>query len=247
MLIFLEVNMNNRLKNLRDYFTRLEITLWTSSVLLILISFCIFDRENYLTLLASVIGVTSLIFNAKGNPFGQFLMVLFSLLYGIISFTFSYYGEMITYLGMTMPMAVFALVSWLRNPYQGNRSEVQVNTISNRETSLMFAATVLVTGGFYFILAHFHTANIVPSTVSVTTSFLAVYLTFRRSPYFALAYAANDVVLIILWTLASMQDIRYISVVVCFTAFLLNDIYGFISWQQMKQRQERHFRPAGEF
>ncbi len=43
-------------------------------------------------------------------------MIIFSLLYGIISYTFSYYGEMITYLGMTMPMAVFALISWLRNP-----------------------------------------------------------------------------------------------------------------------------------
>lgn len=239
--------MNNKLKQLRNYFTQLELTLWSVSVFLIILSFCLFDRENYMTLAASIIGVTSLIFNAKGNPFGQFLMVLFSLLYGIISFTFSYYGEMITYLGMTMPMAVFALISWLKNPYQGNKSEVQVNTISNRETSLMFVAAAIITTVFYFILTYFHTANIVPSTISVTTSFLAVYLTFRRSPYFALAYAANDVVLIILWTLASLSDIRYVSVVVCFVAFLFNDIYGFISWQQMKLRQEKHFRVAADF
>ena len=88
--------------------------------MMIIISFVIFDRENYLTLSASLIGATSLIFNAKGNPFGQLLMVVFSILYGIISFSFAYYGEMITYLGMTMPMAVFALISWLRNPYKGN-------------------------------------------------------------------------------------------------------------------------------
>ena len=94
-----------------------------------------------------------------------------------------------------------------------------------------------VTAVFYFILAYFHTANLAPSTVSVTTSFLAVYLTFRRSPWFALAYAANDLVLIVLWTLASAEDIRYISVVVCFAAFFANDIYGYISWQRMKLRQ----------
>lgn len=196
------------------YFSKTDIALWCSSAALILISFWIFDRENYLTLLASLIGVTSLIFNAKGNPFGQFLMVVFSLLYGIISFTFAYYGEMITYLGMTMPMAVFALVSWLRNPYNGNRSEVKVNSISRTETVLMWVITAVVTVLFYFILEHFETANIVPSTLSVTTSFVAVYLTFRRSPCFALAYAANDVVLIVLWVLASICDARYISVVV---------------------------------
>lgn len=223
-------------KTLR-YFSRLEIALWSVSVLLIIVSFILFDRENHLTLLASLIGVTSLIFNAKGNPFGQLLMVVFSLLYGIISYTFSYYGEMITYLGMTMPMAVFALISWLKNPYQGNKAEVAVNSISRTEHIFMWLLTVVVTGVFYFILAHFETANLLPSTLSVTTSFLAVYLTFRRSPYFAIAYAANDVILILLWSLASLTDIQYMSVVVCFVAFLFNDIYGFVSWQRMKRRQ----------
>ncbi|MBQ7357488.1 MAG: nicotinamide mononucleotide transporter [Clostridia bacterium] len=225
------------MKRLLSYFSKLEIMLWCSSITLILISFIAFDRSNYLTLTASLFGVTSLIFNAKGNPFGQVLMVIFSLLYGIISYTFSYYGEMITYLGMTMPMAVFALISWLRNPYKGNRAEVKVNSIGKPEQVLMWLATALVTIVFYFILDHFGTANIIPSTISVTTSFLAVYLTFRRSPYFALAYAANDVILIVLWTLASISDTRYISVAVCFVAFLFNDLYGFISWQKMKKRQ----------
>ena len=224
----------------KNYFSKVDITLWSSSVFFIIISFCVFDRESYLTLYASLIGVTSLIFNAKGNPFGQLLMVVFSLLYGVISYTFSYYGEMITYLGMKMPMAVFALISWLKNPYKGNKAEVKVNSLTSRENIFMWIITVVITIIFYFILEHFNTANIVPSTISVTTSFLAVYLTFRRSPYFALAYAANDIVLIILWILASMLDIRYVSVLVCFVAFLFNDIYGFISWQRMKKRQEQH-------
>ena len=222
---------------IKTYFSKNDITLWLSSVILIISSFCLFDRESYLTLWASLIGVTSLIFNAKGNPFGQLLMVVFSLLYGIISYTFSYYGEMITYLGMTMPMAVFSLIAWLRNPYNGNRAEVRVNSISRKEAVFMWVITGLVTLVFYYILRFFNTANIVPSTLSVTTSFLAVYLTFRRSPYFAVAYAANDVILIVLWVLASIYDIRYISVVVCFVAFFINDIYGYISWQKMKIRQ----------
>lgn len=223
----------------KNYFSKTDITLWTCSVLMIIASFCIFDRESYLTLCASLIGVTSLIFNAKGNPFGQVLMVIFSLLYGIISYTFAYYGEMITYLGMTMPMAVFALIAWLRNPFNGNRAEVKVNSISTGENIFMWALTVFVSIVFYFILKHFNTANIVPSTLSVTTSFIAVYLTFRRSPYFAVAYAANDIILIILWILASFSDMRYISVAVCFVAFLFNDIYGFISWKKMKVRQNK--------
>lgn len=205
--------------------------------MLILLSFFIFDKTNYLTLAASLIGVTSLIFAAKGNPLSQALMIIFSILYGIISYTFNYYGEMITYLGMTGPMAAFALVSWLRNPYKGKKSEVRVNKISGKETVFMLFLSAAVTVIFYFILEYFGTANIIPSTLSVTTSFIAVYLTFRRNAYYALAYAANDVVLIILWILAALTDISYISVIICFVVFLVNDLYGFISWKRMSARQ----------
>lgn len=225
------------MKTIRTYFSKTELVLWSVSVLFIAMSFFIFDRESYLTLTASLIGVTSLIFNAKGNPIGQALMIVFSLLYGIISFTFAYYGEMITYLGMTMPMAIFAFISWLKNPYKGNKAEVKVNSISKKEQLLMWMLTLIVTIAFYFILKYFNTANIIPSTISVTTSFLAVYLTFRRCPTFAIAYAANDIVLIVLWVMASVYDVKYICVVVCFIAFFVNDIYGYISWQRMKRRQ----------
>ena len=190
-----------------------------------------------MTLAASLIGTTSLIFNAKGNPIGQALMIVFSLLYGLISYTFSYFGEMITYLGMTGPIALFAFVSWLRNPYNGNHAEVAVNRLENKELVLMYVLTAVVTFDFYFILDHFDTANMIPSTLSVTTSFIAVYLTFRRSPYFALAYAANDVVLIVMWTLAAKEDISYLSVIICFVMFLVNDLYGFVSWKRMEKRQ----------
>ena len=225
------------MKSIRGYFTKGEILLWSISSLLVTVSFLVFDRENVMTLCASLIGVTYLILNSKGNPIGQVLVIIFSLLYGIISYQCAYYGEMITYLGMTMPMAVLSLGAWLRNPFQGNRAQVKVNSIGRGDIAVMTLLTAAVTVIFYFVLRAFSTANLIPSTISVTTSFLAVYLTFRRSPAYAIAYSANDVVLIILWSLASMHDIQYVSVVVCFGVFLVNDIYSFFSWRRMRERQ----------
>lgn len=225
-------------KLVHNYFSKGEIILWCTSLFFIIVSFSAFDRENYMILTASIIGATSLIFNAKGNPIGQVLMVIFSIMYGIISYTFSYYGEMITYLGMTAPMAVFALISWLRNPFNGNRAEVKVNSIKRQEVFFMCILTVIITFVFYYILKFFHTSSLLLSTLSVTTSFLAVYLTFRRSAYYALAYTANDIVLIFLWTIATLTDFSYLSVTICFIIFFVNDIYGFISWSKMQKRQQ---------
>ena len=220
------------------YFNKLEKTLWLSSFVLIMISFLIFDHEHYLTLIASIIGTTSLIFNAKGNPLGQFLMIIFSLCYGVISYTFAYYGEMITYLAMTAPMALFALISWLKNPYNGQKAQVKINKINGLEIFFMMIITAFVTYIFYYILKYFHTSYLQLSTLSVTTSFIAVYLTFRRSAFFALGYAMNDLVLIILWLLATYQDISYLSVVICFVIFFINDLYGFFNWRKMYNHQQ---------
>ena len=225
------------MKKIFNYFSKFEIMLWVSSILMITISFIIFDRSNYLTLVASLIGATSLIFCAKGNPIGQMLMVIFGALYTYISYTFSYYGEMMTYLGMTVPMSIFSLVSWLKNPYDGNKSEVKVNRIQKKEIIFMIPLSIIVTVIFYFVLKHFNTANLIPSTISICTSFIAVYLTARRSPYFALMYSVNDIVLITLWTLASLKDISYLSVIICFIMFLANDLYSFINWKRIERKQ----------
>lgn len=228
------------MKKALSNFSKTDKILWGVSAAIITVSFALFDRENYLTLAASLVGVTSLIFNAKANPFGQFLMMIFSILYGIISYSFAYYGEMITYMGMTGPMAFLALISWLKNLYnKGDRSQVKVNKITKLEGVLMFILSLVVTAVFYFILKAFNTNNLALSTVSVTTSFIAVYLTFRRTPFFAAAYAANDIVLIGLWVLAAFTNVSYISVVICFTIFLINDIYGFVSWLKLEKIQRK--------
>ena len=219
--------------------SKFELGLWLASAIVVTASFLLTPNKDFLTLFASLIGVTSLIFIAKGYVFGQILTVIFSVFYGIISFFFRYYGEMLTYLCMTAPMAVMSVVSWIKNPYNGTK-EVAVKRMNGKQTLFMFVLSIVVTVIFYFILAWFNTANLFFSTISVTTSFLACYLTFMRNPTYALAYAANDVVLIILWTLATITNAAYLPMIFCFFTFFFNDIYAFFNWRKMENRQQKN-------
>ncbi len=216
--------------------SKFERRLWLSSVLIVSASYVLAGSFYWLTLLASLIGVTALIFVAKGDVTGQVLTVIFSLAYGIISYQYRYFGEMITYLGMTMPIALLSVYTWLKHSYQES-AEVEVNKLSRVQLLLLVVLTGAVTYGFYFILKEFHTANLVISTVSIATSFSASYLLVFRSPFYALAYAVNDIVLIILWVLASIENVSYLPMVMCFAMFLLNDMYGFMNWRKMRVRQ----------
>ena len=214
-----------------------EWWLWSISMLIVTVSNLVGGSFDVLTLAATWVGITSLIFAAKGNVWAQFLMVAFSILYGIISFRFRYWGEMITYLGMTLPMAVWSAVTWLRNPSAGSKSEVAIRKLEKKHFLFLLVLSIVVTGAFYFILRWLETPNMVFSTLSVTTSFLAASLTMLRSSYYALGYAANDLVLIVLWGLAAAKDPVYIPVIINFMIFFMNDMYGFISWKKRERTQ----------
>ena len=220
--------MKNPFKN----FTKKEWILWIASLLIVVVSNLFSAEFDLLTLVAALIGVTSLIFAAKGNVWAQILMIVFSILYGIISYRFRYWGEMITYLGMTLPMAVWSTITWIRHPSEGDGNEVEIQVLHRTQLLCVSGVCVIVTFVFYLILTALDTPNIVFSTISVVTSFLAAALTMLRSSYYALGYAANDIVLIVLWALASLENPAYIPVVVNFTIFFFNDMYGFISWKR---------------
>ncbi len=213
-----------------------EFLLWIVSACLIVLSAIFSGSVDYLSLIGSLIGITSLIYLAKGYAIGQVLIIIFSVFYGIVSFYTRYYGEMITYLCMTAPMAVVALVQWLKHPYKGTK-EVKVSKVSTKQLRLLCICAVCVTALFYFILKALGNASLLVSTVSITTSFVAAFLTAVRSPYCTLWYACNDVVLIVLWIVASVNNTRNISMVACFATFLINDLYGFYSWKKMETRQ----------
>lgn len=221
--------MINSFKSLSKF----EFSLWIFSIVSITLPFVIFHSGNPLTLIASLIGVTALIFIAKGNVLGQVLTVIFSIIYAIISYQYRYFGEMITYVGMTLPSAVLSTITWLKHPYKGT-AEVKVNKLKKIHYAALPSTAAIITFVFYFILKYFNTANLTLSTLSITTSITACYLLIFRSPLYALAYAANDIVLIILWILAATENLSYLPMVICFFMFLLNDLYGFYNWRKMK-------------
>lgn len=219
--------MSNPIKGL----TKKEWVLWIVSLLIVTASNLMTEQVEPLTLAAADIGITALIFAAKGNVWAQILMIVFCLLYGLISFQVRYWGEMITYLGMSLPMAIWSMVTWLKNPSAGGKT-VEIQKLTRKHIAGLSFFGALATGVFYLILRALDTPNLVFSTISVATSFLAAALTMLRSSYYALGYAANDVVLIALWVLASLKDPVYIPVTVNFSIFLVNDLYGFVSWRK---------------
>jgi len=217
---------------------KLEFMFWGISVIMLVISF-LWSKSNLLYLFASIVGVTALIYLAKGEPRGQVLTILFSVLYGVISYKYRYYGEMMTYLGMTLPSALIAATIWYRHPFEKGKTVVKVSILSKKHILSLVLLTPIVAYVMYRLLAYLKTSELILSTVSVVTSFMASMLTIYRSKYYALFYAFNDIVLIALWILASMHDPSFLPMVLCFVIFLANDLYALFKWKILSDTQNR--------
>lgn len=224
------------MKKIFKLFSIFDIVLWCASIAIIISAFCIADSRDWYTLVAATVGVTTLMFIVKGSVVGQFLTVAFSALYGAVSYFFGYYGEMATYLGLSTPAAIASIVSWMRHKYK-DTAEVEIAKVGAKRLAFVAGFAAIVSIAFYFVLDALDTTNLAISTISVVTSVFAAALTYLRSPLYGLAYATNDAVLIVMWSLATVADTAYAPMIVCFSLFSVYDVYGFFNWSTMRKRQ----------
>lgn len=227
-----------KLESLIPHFSALEKLIWAFSVAGVTVLFLIVPEKNPLTLIATLFGVSALIFTAKGNVIGKFLSIIFAVFYAVVSLSFRYYGEAMTYLFMSLPADLFSAIVWLKNPSKSGKSEVRMTHLTPKKSGFALLITSVVTFVFYFILKALNTANLGISTLSVATSMIAAVFTAMRVPYYAVGYAANDIVLIALWILASVKNPVYVPMIFNFTIFLINDMYGFFNWKKLRFIQD---------
>jgi nicotinamide mononucleotide transporter PnuC len=234
--------MRNSFKNAIKYFSPFEWALWLGGIAIIVVGFCLGTDKNALSLISSIFGISCIIFSAKGNVLGQGIAIVFAITYAILAYTKAYYGEMIIYLALMLPIHIASIVTWIKNSSKkkGKMPEVKVNNIRAKEFAIGGVVACGLMVGFYFLLKALNTDNLVISTISLITSLAAAYLMLRRCEYYNICFILNDLVLIALWSLKmSVDGISVLPTVLSFVIFLATDTYSFISWRRLKKRQEK--------
>lgn len=215
--------------------SKVELLIYTISEIVIIVSFIISKNKNVLSLISSMLGATSLILLSKGDYLGHIISAIFGVIYIIISYSYKYYGEMFIYGFLMIPLAVTNIIIWRKN--QATSHQVKVQQIKKTEVIYIFIITIIIGIIFYFILRLLNTNNLIISSISVMTSVSASLLSLKRSPYYAIMYILNDLVLIVMWSLAASDNSMYLPNVICFVTFLVNDIYALINWKKIEKSQ----------
>lgn len=216
-----------------------EICFLIFSSLIISFCFLLSPDKNILSLMISLLGIITVITGAKGLVVSPFLNIIYNILYIILSYYQSFYGEVLIYSFILTPINIFTIISWLKNRSKENENIVKVNKIQTKEYILLSFITILVTTSFYFLLKELNTKSLIISTLSLTDSFVASYLLFRRSSNYAIIFIINDIILIALWFTTTLNDgLAHLPVILSFVIFLINDIYGLILWKIREKNQK---------
>lgn len=219
--------MNNLLKD----WNKFEKTLLFVSIILISIS-GIINKSEILTIITSFFMIICALTQAKGKVISQFIGVIAIILYSIVAFKNQYYGEVIIYVLVLLPMYIVGIYSWITNKNETTNT-VNQNDLSKKEWIILGILDVLLFGILYFILKYFNTNQIIVSTLSMLASLMANYLIVRRNKYSFLFYIINDLILIILWGIPVLQgDFTLIPILIDPILLLINDSYGWKNWNK---------------
>lgn len=225
-------------KNIKESFKNLnvlELSILLISEIIIILTFILSSERSILSLISSMLGGLSLIFLAKGDYIGHIISIIFSIVYIIISYMCKYYGEIFIYVFLMIPLSITSIITWKKNQIKNH--QVKISKIKKIDIIIIIIVTLIIGFIFYFILKYLKTTNLLISTISVMTSFSASLLSIKRSPYYAIMYILNDLVLIIMWSLIVKTNISYLPNVICFITFLINDIYALINWKKIAKEQ----------
>jgi len=203
--------------------------------------FFISTEKSYLSLFASVVGVVSVVFTAKKLQFAPVISIGYNILYAVVAFTQKFYGEVIVYLCVLLPLSILTLIGWLRSRANADAT-IEPRKIGKKETIILAALLAPISVGMYFLLLVLDTPNILVSTISFVTAFYAAYLLFRKNAFYAVIYTINSIFVIILWTITTIeQGIQFLPMVVNFVLFCILDVYAIFNWfRQSKNRKDEN-------
>ena len=174
---------------------------------------------------------------AKGKYSCYIIGIISTFFYAFVSYSNSYYGEVIIAMCCTLPLMIVGLINWLK--HQDNTNTVIIKEITKKELIIVLLSQVLLFYGYYSLLKLFNTNNLLVSTFSVVASIIATYLTARRSEHGFAGFIINDIILIILWSIPVINgNTNVIPVLLCPTLLLINDIYGVYNWKKIKNYQK---------
>ena len=190
--------------------------------------------DTLLGLVTSLTGMMTVVLVAKGKLSNYYFGAVNVVLYAYLSWRNGYFGEVMLNLGFFFPMQFVGYWLW-----SGHRAaergvdDVEVRVMSWQERGLWLALSLAATYGYGVVLERLGGTLPYWDSTSTVLSVIAMLLMVRRVTEQWVLWIAVNLVSIYMWAFALAQGGSDVSMVVMWSAYLANAVYGLWNWTRM--------------
>ncbi|WP_316571739.1 nicotinamide riboside transporter PnuC [Neobacillus sp. YIM B06451] len=197
-------------------------------------------NNTLIGLISSISGMLCVVLVAKGKISNYYFGIIQTGTYAYISYVYGLYGEAMLNAAFYFPLQFIGIYFWKKNQIgEGTIGEdVAVKRLNKKQWVWLSIFTVASSALYAELLYMIGGQQVRIDSVAVVLSIIAQILMVKRFAEQWVLWILVNVLSIALWaiTLFNTGGNDYIMLVM-WTAFLINSIYGYINWIRMSKMQ----------
>jgi nicotinamide mononucleotide transporter len=193
--------------------------------------------DTWIGLTASLTGMLCVVLTAKGKISSFYWGLINILAYSYVAYTSAYYGDVMLNMLYFLPMTFIGIYYWRNNTQsKNNHKNLVVRSLTWKEKIVWFVfaiTAVFVLGIFLKFLK-----GTLPFVDSVTTIFsiVATIMLTKRLTDQWFYWIMVDIWSIVMWVYIFLRDGNQVSMLVMWSAFLINALYGYYNWKKLEEQ-----------
>ena len=195
--------------------------------------------------LSAVTGVISVVLCAKGRVSNYVFGMVYVTAYAYVAFKNKLYGEVMMNLLYYVPMNVIGFITWTKlakkkaeSAQTGDVSkDVETRHMSSKQRWMTFVIAVVVILAYWQLLKFMGGNLALIDSCSTIVSIIAMYLQVMRYTESWIMWIFTNLISIVLWLTAMLtQDSNNITMLLMWSAYLVNSTYGYINWKKLEAK-----------
>ncbi len=198
--------------------------------------------DSFLGLISSLTGVFCVVLVAKGKISNYYFGIVNTASYAYIAFSHQLYGEVMLNAFVYFPMQFIGIYLWKKN--QASKSvvgeDVTVSKLGKREWMIVAISVIIGVICYGSFLKYIDSAQPFIDAIAVTLSVTAQVLMLKRFAEQWLLWILVNIFSVILWVkvLIFNQGGNDYTMIVMWSAYLVNSLYGYYKWSMMAKKQK---------
>jgi len=233
----IKTNLIGRINNYIKQWTLFE-KVWLVTFTLVNIYLFFAWSDTWVGLTASLTGMLCVILTAKAKISSFYWGLINILTYSYVAYGSAYYGDVMLNMLYFLPMTFLGIYYWNRNMRKEKEGKVLlIKSLNWKNKIFWFLVSIVIIWVYGLFLKFLH--GTLPFVDSLTTIFsiVATIMLTKRITDQWIYWIMVDVFSIVMWGYIFLRDGNQVSMLVMWSAYLVNACYGYYNWRKMEKRQ----------